>query len=1126
MNYKDTRFAGIMVRSINATILTLIFCFVATGSVLAQKTVSGKVSFADTKKPIAGAKVTTRGASRIVGTFSKPDGTFSLSVPDGSTKLVFEYVGMKKQEIAISGDVVNVELKEDVLQLQELIVTGVGITQEKKQLTYATQEVKAAELTSSRQDNVVNALASQVAGLTINATSGSPGASSNIRIRGFSSITGRNQPLFVIDGVPIDNSPAVQSGTSVGGVDISNRSLDLNPDDIESINVLKGAAATALYGIQAGPGVIIVTTKKGKNDGQVNVSYSYTRGFNQVNKLPEFQSLYGQGTGGNIRGPQNGTSTSWGPKIDTLFWDGNKSYDWDANGQIIGQTAAQGNSSAKKFVPYQNQQNFFTTGQNEIHNVSVSGGNAVSRFFFGATESNNTGVVPNASLEKTTLRLNADYKLGPDFTIAANVQYNRSNQVATERGSNVGGVILGLFRTPITFDNANSAAGVTDPVNDIRSVTFSPTSSRYVNAAGALNQRTYRGTGVYENPYWVVQRNLFHSITERTLGNVQLTYEPQTWFGKDVLGTLNVTWRLGGDFYTTNSYQNTPINSVNNPGGAVYNVDDRRQIINSDLIISLNKEFDENTHMGIVIGNNAYQNYNKTYSAFATTLAIPDFYNISNAVDPAVISQYLGVYRLGAWYGKIDFSLFKEILNINATVRSDWSTTLPAAANPFFSYSAAASFIFSDLLQLDQEVFSFGKLRASFGRIGNDAGSLLYANTTPLSRGVVGGLDGWVNNGVTFPVNGIAGFQKSFTVGAGSTLRPETKTEFEIGTELKFFQNRLNLDVTYYNNNIQDLILTIPTSSPSGFQNRTLNAASMNNNGVEIQLGATIVQTEDFTLKATINWTKINNIVTALAPGVPNYQIGGFTGSGIYLYQGQQYGQIYGQGWQRNKQGQIMVGDDGFPLLTDTNRTFGANIPDWTAGIRLSANYKGFNLSALLDIKQGGVMFNGTRAALNNFGMSKESEDRGKSTFTTAGGQIQVVNNVFQGVLASTVDANNNGGTPNNIKIANIGQNWWGNQGIYNTFNSSATEPFVENAGWVRLREVSLSYDFPREMLSGTGFITGLQLFATGRNLWLSTQYTGVDPETNLQNASAAQGFDYFNNPGTRSYNFGVKISF
>ncbi len=1137
MNYIETILANTSaprVRSAKtfaAVALALVCSFLTVGEAFAQKSVSGKVTAADTKKPIAGAKITSRGGSKTVGAFSKADGTYSINVPDGATKLLVEYVGMKKQEIAISGDVVDITMKEDVLQLQELVVTGIGMTQEKKQLTYASQEVKSAELTSNRQVNAINALAGQVAGVQINSSSGSPGASTFIRIRGFSSITGRNQPLFVVDGVPIDNSIAANSspgaGGGQGGVDVSNRALDLNPDDIESVNVLKGAAATALYGIQAGPGAIIITTKRGKNDGQINVSYSFTKGFDQVNKLPQLQNQYGQGTGdGLIRRPENRTSQSWGAKVDTLFWDGNKDYDWDANGSIIGRTAAAGNPNAKAFTPYDNVGSFFTTGQTDIHNLTLSGGNAVSKFYFGATQSRNTGIVPNTSLDKTTLRLNADYKLGVDFTLGANVQYNRTGQVAVERGSNVGGIMLGLLRTPITFDNANRAAGVTNPGSDIRAATFAPTSARYVNEGGALNQRTYRGTGIYDNPYWVVQRNLFNSNTERVLGNTQLTFAPQSWFGKDILGELNVTWRLGGDFYTTTSQQNTAINSVNNPAGALLNVEERSQIINSDFLITLNKEVDENTRFGIVIGNNAYQNYYRRYRTFATNLAIPEFYNISNAVDQPLINETLNIFRLGAWFGKVDLSLLKEALNINGTVRADWSTTLPEKSNPFISYSGAASFIFSDLLQLDPEVFSFGKIRASYGRIGNDAGGLLYLNTTPLTRGNPTVGDGWVNNGVTFPLNGFAGFRKATIFGAGDNLRAETKTEFEVGAEFKFFMNRLSLDLTYFNNNVEDLIVQVPTSGASGYQQRNVNAAAMNNTGIEAVLGATLVQTEDFTLKATINWSNLRNVVTRLAPGIPNYFIGGFGGNGIYVYQGLPFGQLVGQGWKRTNQGQIMIDDDGFPVPTDTVAAWGANIPDWQAGVRLAASFKGFSISALLDVKQGGVMWNGTKGALNNFGKTLESADRYKSTFTTGGGAIRVVDNVFQGVVASTVDASNNGGRANAVKVANIGQNWWGNLGIYNVFNANLAEPFIENAGWVRLRELTVSYAFPKDMMSSTGFLSGLELFATARNLWLSTPYSGVDPETNLENASAAQGFDYFNNPGTRSYMFGIKVSF
>ncbi len=1102
-----------------ALVLAAVFCLSGADLYAQIRTITGKVSETGSNTALGGVKITGKGTR--AGAFSKKDGTYSIAVPSDAKALVFEYVGFKKKEVAIgSSDELSVQLAEDVLKLEELVVTAVGITQEKKALTYATQEVKSAELTSGRQTNVINALSGQVAGVQINSSSGSPGASTYIRIRGFSSILGNNQPLFVIDGVPVDNSISASNGGSTGGVDVSNRALDINPDDIESINVLKGAAATAIYGIQAGPGAIIITTKRGKNDGTISVNYSYTKTFEEVNKLPDLQTTYGQGTGGNIRRPENGTSQSWGPRADSLFWDGNKSYDWDANGSIIGKTAAAGNANAKAFTPYDNLKSFFKTGQTDIHNLNVSGGNNNGTFYLGVAETKNNGIIPNTSLERTTLRLNADYKLGADWKVGATVQYARTNQVAVERGSNVGGIMLGLLRTPITFDNANSAAGVTSPGTDLRAATFAQTSSRYLDAAGYVNQRTYRGTGIYDNPFWAVQQTLFHSLNDRTLGNGSITYAPADWFGKDILGNLAISYRLGGDFYTTNSYQNLPRHSSNGTSGSVLNVDERNQIVNSDLLITFNKEFSPDFSMNLALGNNAYQNIYQSYRVYSSNLALPDFYNISNAADAPTITQFYQSKRTGALFATASFN-FKETLILNGTVRNEWSTTLPVANQTFLSYSASASFIFTELLKdaIDPEFLSFGKIRASYAKNGQDA--FIYSLSTPFNRANIA--DGWVNYGITFPVKGVSGFQKSQTLGSGD-LRAESKTEFEIGTELKFFQNRFSLDFTYYANKVADNILYVPVAYTSGYAQRTINAATMENSGVELVLNAAIIQTDDFRLNAQINFSTLKNKVTGLAPGVPNVFLGGFSSGGAYAQVGQPYGEIFGSGWKRNAQGQAFIGSDGFPIPTDTIAGYGVNIPDWQAGVRLSASWKGLSISGLLDIKKGGQIWNGTRGALNNFGRSKDSENRYKSTFSSGG--LQIVDNVFQGVQDGTADANNSGGKANTVKVANIGQNWWGNLGIYNNFNSTLAEPLMEDAGWVRLREVTVSYQFPKDIVSSIGFLTNLEVFATGRNLWLSTNYTGVDPETSLTGARNSQGIDYFNNPGTRSYSFGIKVGF
>jgi hypothetical protein len=518
----------------------------------------------------------------------------------------------------------------------------------------------------------------------------------------------------------------------------------------------------------------------------------------------------------------------------------------------------------------------------------------------------------------------------------------------------------------------------------------------------------------------------------------------------------------------------------------------------------------------LLIGNNAFENYSDASSTFASNLVIPGFYNISNAADPALVRQTTNVKRTGAWYGNLSLD-YKGLLILNGTLRNEWTTTLAKGDNTFIYGSASAALILTEALGLkDDEVFSFGKLRASLAFVGQDAPIYSLNNTFVQSTF----FDGWGNSALNFPINGVAGFRSAITLG-NPLLRPEKRREFEIGAEFKFFLNRINLDVTYYNTENSDLIVTVPQASSTGYQQRLVNAATMNNRGLEIMLRSIIYENrdQDLSVDLVVNFSTFRSVVTKLADGVPSYALpGGFGVS--YAVEGQPYGTSFGGGFVRDAQGRLVLGDNGFPSVDDTSRSLGANIPDFILQPRLNISWKGFSISALLDWKKGGLMWNGTRAALNSFGKSAESDLRGPTadrTFTTGG--LVIDNGVFQGVNAA--------GQPNAVRIADIGRNWWGNLGIYNNFNSAnLVEPFMEDAGWVRLREVTFSYSLPQEVLHSIGFMQNATVFFTGRNLWLSTGYSGVDPETNLTGASGIQGIDYFNTVGTRSYSFGIRVGF
>lgn len=1088
--------------------VVMVLCSFAFASAQVR-TITGKVTDAATKKALGGVKVTVKGSNR--GSFAKADGTYAIAAPTDAKTLVFEYIGFKKKEVAISSENLDVALAEDVMLLEELVVTAVGIKQEKKAISYAMQEVKGDVLEQGRQPNVVNALAGQIAGVQVSSSSGSPGGSSYIKIRGTSSITGNNQPLFVIDGIPMSNDAgngAYGSG-GVNSVDFGNRAMDLNPDDIESINVLKGAAATTLYGLLASPGAIVITTKKGKEGSQASINYSYSLGYEQVNKLPELQTTYSQGANGNLALPNSGTSTSWGARIDTLIWT-KTDYPWDKNGSIVGASQKALYPNSIPVTPY-DRYKFYQTGITQQHNLNISGGSNVATYFASASLLSSKGVVPNSAYNKGTFRVNATYNMFDDFSVAANIQYTGSDATRIERGSNTSGVTLGLFRTPATFDNSNGLSDPTDP----NTYKF-PAGASFNGASIAGRQRSYRGFGTYDNPYWVVNQQPLTEQVSRLTGSLELKYTKADWFLKDILGDLSITYRLGEDFTTTKIDQHFAIGAASFPTGRVVADRESASILNSDLILSLDKRITEDFRAKLILGNNLYQRIDNYIFSRGDGLLIPDYYHLSN-VAPYSVFQYDGILRRGSLFAKLGFE-FKDMLYVNGSLRNDWSTSLPEKNNSFMYGGVDVGFIFSEAFFKDNEILPYGKLRASYAQSGSDAP--IYNLTTPFVRASVA--DGYTN-GVTFPFNGTTSFKKGTTLGSDQ-LRPESKTEIELGLELKFFQNRFGLDVTVYQTTNKDQILPVPIATSTGYDTRVVNAGTMETKGIEVALNSTIVRAEapgDFQFDLSVNFSALSNLVKELAPGVDNIFLGGFNGGSLRAVAGKPYGSIYGLGWLRNAQGQLIIDADGLPQTNAAESAWGSATPDFIMGIRPKLSWQGLSITALLDIKQGGFMWNGTRGALNYFGTGIETAARANLNGTYDG--VTFINNVAQGVTAD--------GKPNTTVIfkrpnGNYGQSFWGTDGYNNNFNSGMGESLSESTSWIRLREITVSYRLPKVVTEPLAIVKNIEVFFTGRNLWLSTSYRGVDPESSLLGANNAQGLDYFNNPGTKSYTFGLRVGF
>ena len=1071
-----------------------------TGLLAQSRQISGKVT--DEKgSPLAGVTVQVKGTA--VGTFTKSDGTYRLTAPAGAKTLIFRLLGMKIKEVPIGTlDVINVSLEEDKIAMEEVVVTAIGLEREKKSIGYAFEEVSGKIIEESRSINIVNALTGKIAGVQVNSSTGMPGASSFIRIRGASSITGSNQPLFVVDGIPIDNSqiysgnPDDGANNLLSSVAYSNRAIDINPEDIESVSILKGPAATALYGLRAASGAIIITTKKGTAGlGEpVNISVNYAKTFEEVNKLPELQMKWSQGVNGNFVQPGSPTALSWGALIDTLRYTGefNK---FDKNGNITGASDPKG---IKPVVPYDNLNNFFITGMTDNFSFNMAGGTDFGNFFLSASHLASEGVVPNSKFKRTTARITGEARISSYVKASGTMNYINSGGTRIQQGSNTSGVMLGLLRTPPTFDNSNGYGK--DAYKHPDAYMFLPEGT----------QRTYRGGGGYDNPYWTVMRNPFFDNVDRFIGNFQLNFYVTDWF--------DIMWRLGGDIYSDIRKQEFSIYSRTVPSGRVFNHDITNSDITSDLIFGFNQKLTEDIFGKLLIGANLFQSAYHSVYVQGDGLIIPNFYHISNTTGQ-IVRESKDKLRRMAIYGDLTLD-YQSMLFFNLALRNEWSTTLPENNNSFLFGTGNISFIFTEAFKdvFKYSALSYGQIKANYSIVGKDAP--MYGTLTQWSQATYA--DGWTD-GISFPFGGFVGYAYGDVLG-NDELKPETTTSWEIGINLNFFDNLFGLDFTYYNSRSYDQIFLVPIATSSGYFRQVKNAGEISNKGIEAILSVYPVK-GDFNWDFSFNFSKNENMVEKLAPGVDNIFLGGFQGASVRAVAGKPYGSIFGLGWLRDENGNIAINADpedpyyGFPIIDPTERSFGSATPDWLLGFRNNLSYKGLTLSFLVDIKKGGVLWNGTKGALYFFGTHKDTENRNSIKVFTGRKAI------YDPELTNP-DGSKGGyrfGDPNDIEVE-VGQNWFVN-GNGNGFTGDNTEDFIEDAGWVRLREVTLSYNLPKE-ISKMLYVSDITVSFTARNLWLSTDYTGIDPETSLMGAYNAQGIDYFNMPNTRSYNFTINLRF
>ncbi len=862
-----------------------------------DRVLKGKVLDKD-GAPLPGTSIVIKGSDR--GTSASSTGEFSLSAPPSATTLVFSFIGYKPQEMAIGAQTsFSITMVEDASILNEVVVTALGIAREKKALGYSVQEVSGKQMTQARTTNFVNALAGKVAGVQITGSNGAPGASSRILIRGTSSIGSNNQPLFVVDGVPIDNGN-YGSGT---GVDYGNGAASINPDDIENVSVLKGPSAAALYGSRGANGVILITTKSGKGAKGIGVSVNSNTAFDTPFRLPEWQNEYGQGAKGLFsfvdgtgKGVNDGVDESWGPKLDGRLLP-----------QFDSPLDANGVRTATPFVAHpDNVTNFFETGKTYTNNIAITGANDKGDFRLSFTNLSQTGILPNTDYKRRTVSLNAGWNLTKKLSIRATGNYvvdgsdNRTNW----------GLYFIWFGRQVDMEKLKN-----------------------YQSPNSIYQYNWN-YNYWTNPYYVLNLSTKFNQRDRVYGNLAATYKFNDW--------LTLTGRSGTDVYIDRRKTKNAARIDNLNGAKQYDSYNEEQIFiresNSDVLLTATHKFGD-FDVSANIGANHRSNYYQRNYMGATELAIPRVWNLGNSRQAKVADNSFSEKVVNSVYAAANFG-FRNYLFLDLTVRNDWSSTLPANNRSYFYPSAALSAIVTDILGLNSPVLSFAKVRAGIARVGNDTDAyrLIQAYKYENPWGSTPSLS--ENNAML-----------------NTSLKPELTDSYEIGAEFKFWRNRVGLDVTYYNKVSSNQILDVNISQTTGFNSKLLNAGKIENKGIEVQLSATPVKVGDFQWDVAVNWARNQNKVVELADGLTTYTLGTVRGMTIEARVGQPYGTFFGQGFARDPSGNIIYDKSGYPTLNPTRRILGSFTPKWLGGLQNTFTYKSVSLSTLIDVKYGGDIF-------------------------------------------------------------------------------------------------------------------------------------------------------------------------
>lgn len=1071
--------------------------------------VTGNILDADTDEALIGVSIAVKNTNR--GTVSDATGAFALDAKTGD-QLVFSYVGYQTQELTIgAGTTLSIKLSVQN-QLNEVVVTALGLSKAKKSLGYAVQEVSGANLDKARETNILSALSGKVAGVTIVGNPSGIGSSARVTIRGERSLNiNRNQPLFVVDGVPISNEFRGSSGSSYQDADYGNGAGFVNPDDVESITVLKGASAAALYGSRANNGVILITTKSGKGTKGIGVTINSTVSFENVLRLPDYQNVYGQGLGGvfefkdgNGGGAADGVDESWGPKMegqllpqfDSPTSNGFRGGDVGNLFPSIGpvnlnaQLAARGTINATPFSPRpDNIRDFFETGVTQTHNVALAGSNEKSDFRLSYTWLDQTGTVPNTDLKRNTIAFAGGYNLSPRLKVRTSINYlnnksdNRPNlSYGTEN-------IMYLFNCWLGR-GANVAA-----MRDY-----------WMAGREDLNQFNFN-YNYHDNPYFGLYENTNGQSIDRIFGNIALTY--------DFTNELSLMVRSGTDVSNELRTRRRAYSTQRFQRGSYREERVGFTEINTDFLLNYKKALSEQLDLNVGVGGNAMRQTGRFSDVIAPELAVPGIYTLGNsrvALQNLTNSPYTQK-RINSLYATAQVG-FNNYLYLDLSARNDWSSTLPSDSRSYLYYAANVSAVLSDAFKIKSDVLSFAKVRFGVAQVGND--------TDPYQLIAV-------YNAQT-AVQGQPSYSESSTL-VNPNLKPEISTSIETGLDVRFFNNRLGLDLTYYNTESRNQLLPLALSITTGYGSRFINAGLIRNQGVEVTLNLTPVKTRNFNWDVAFNFSaNRSKVIELYTDPVSGQEVTNYVMANRYVNVearvGEQMGDMYGIGFQRvsadtasayyDPTGQFVgqiVYSQGKPVATSKLVKLGNYNPDWLGGISNTFTFKGVTLGVLFDIRSGGEVYSHTQTVGREGGQISETLE-GRAD----GYDLNVTGN---GVIGEGVVKNADGTfSANNVKLS--AREWHTSY----TLGRRLIEGVIYDASFVKLREARIGYTFPNRMW-GKAPVRDLSISVVGRNLALWTKVPHIDPETSsTSGGTVIPGVESVALPSTRSWGINLNCRF